>query len=335
MGRAGTNGACALSPLPPLRCCTQALMGSPDKAAEAGHLLFDLRACRPGLPAKCKVYTLALHPFRAEICVAGTNIGLFVLAVAPHYTVGSCCAPLAPLSQAGVRGGGSPVRPPRAAPYFLHVTPAGALVASEVSVTLPAAPPPYPSASIVPTARGSSEPVPPAATAELRTSQKVLLQVRGTHAPASPACCCTAAATSAVARATQPPAPHRVSGRAYGECIRPAAQPLGDPVLPPPRTLSCRRAPRDPWCAPAGLGQRPVPSSRVARAQVPRPVSTQNSAVAPTRERRALCWTWTRCRELELRADRLRPRPRRRVVGLAGRGADGVRRCRGSQRRRL
>ena len=63
-----------------------ALPGALDKAGEAGIPLFDLRSCRPGLPAKCKVYTLTRHPFRPDVVAAGTNIGVFVVAVAPQYS---------------------------------------------------------------------------------------------------------------------------------------------------------------------------------------------------------------------------------------------------------
>lgn len=274
------------APLPPTRLCPppQAMLGSADKAAEAGIPLYDLRTARPGLPAKCKVYTLALHPLRPELCVAGTNIGLFVLALAPHYTAGCCAAPLLllpPPLLPGARAGQG-----QGAAFLLHVTPSGSLVVSEVSVTAAAAagggrPPATSSVTsgglLRSTSEGGAGPSSSSSVgaSELRTLQRVLVQASG--ATGGLACVPLLWDTPlcrplcAVTRASEPAPGDRILCSAREQRRLPAAaQRVGRPVSAAPGPRVCRGAPRLARRAPARLWQWPVRRRRVARAQVPR-----------------------------------------------------------------
>ncbi len=119
-----------------------AIAGCPDRGpgADAGIVFYDLRTARPGLPAKLKVYTLARHPFKPDIVAVGTNVGVFVVAIAPHYTAGAlgvthpawrvppAIADEPSAEGARVHEGG----------VVVHVNMHGMLVASDVRVTTPA-----------------------------------------------------------------------------------------------------------------------------------------------------------------------------------------------------
>ena len=97
---------------------------------EDAIIFYDLRTARAGLPSKLKIYTLARAPSRPDVVVAGTNIGVFVVSVAPAYSAGAAAVTadswaLAPAPLAGaarIRGG---LR-------TLQVSPSGALVGSTV-----------------------------------------------------------------------------------------------------------------------------------------------------------------------------------------------------------
>ena len=124
------------------------LVGGNPVSADAGALLYDLRTARPHLPSKLKVYTLVRHPWRPDIIAAGTNIGVFVVSLAPAYSfaaavVGHPSWSIAPaVLGEGKDASSSPLlagRPVvRAGTRVLHVTAAGALVASECTIATPA-----------------------------------------------------------------------------------------------------------------------------------------------------------------------------------------------------
>jgi len=115
-----------------------AVGGVADKGADTGVIFYDLRTARPGLPAKCKVYVMQRHPFRPELIVAGTNIGVFAIQVAPHYGAGALAVshPTWPLAAPGARdaalpGGATLPDAPAVGALAVYVNAAGMLVAAE------------------------------------------------------------------------------------------------------------------------------------------------------------------------------------------------------------
>lgn len=127
------NAALTTSKGPHLELC---IAGASDKGSDSGIIFYDLRTARPNLPSKCKVYVLSPHPCRPDTIACGTNIGVFVIQVAPHYSAGACavthprwCAPLPP----SVSEGGAPSAQERFVTVYVAVN--GALVAADTVVT--------------------------------------------------------------------------------------------------------------------------------------------------------------------------------------------------------
>jgi hypothetical protein len=114
-----------------------AQLGGAPLTGDAGTIFYDLRTAREGLPSKLKIYALASCASRMDLVAAGTNIGVFVLSIAPAYTMSA--ASVAPPSWLL-----SPSRVPdvahnsvariRAGAKVLHVTRSGALAVAHVAV---------------------------------------------------------------------------------------------------------------------------------------------------------------------------------------------------------
>lgn len=110
--------------------------------SESGAIFFDLRTARPGLPQKLKVYTLQRHPLRPDTLAAGTNIGVFVLSLAPAYTASALAVThptwRIPASLTGeVSAEGSRIRE---GAVVLHASASGGLFATECTIACGATP---------------------------------------------------------------------------------------------------------------------------------------------------------------------------------------------------
>ena len=117
---------------------------SSSAGTDAGTTFLDLRGSRPGLPSKLKIYTLSGHPFKPDVLVAGTNIGVFVVLLAPAYSTGalavSHCAwgiPAHVVASATPASTSEQQRAQREGRIIVHVSAAGQLVALEATVTTP------------------------------------------------------------------------------------------------------------------------------------------------------------------------------------------------------